>query len=127
MKVKELIEKLNKCVPEAEIGFEDLGGVYEIKGVGLTLYGDKGIEGMIYTLSSADEMDEVTEISNSINQKIGKNYITELQSQNRDLIGVIKNSIETLKDIKGFTGKREDKNNLIKCVINDLEKVREAD
>ena len=55
-----------------------------------------------------------------------KKIIDKLTVQNRELVRVIKNSIEALKDIKGSTGNREDKNNLIKCVINDLEKVREA-
>lgn len=89
MKVKELIEKLNKCNQDAEIGIEDLDEVYKIEGLKIVLYGNNGIENFMYTIS-ATETEEVTSISNSIVENIDNNYLTTLMSQNREYIEFIK-------------------------------------
>ena len=51
----------------------------------------------------------------------------KLSLENRELVIAIKNFIETLKDIKGFTGDRKKQNELIKCLIDNMEKVREGE
>ena len=134
MKYKTIIEQLESIKSHCK----DMGRSHETDKA-IWRADVKAIQSAIKELEALGELKNENKYLRNLNEAVDREnnllrrekdraYIKleKLQTQNRDLVRVIKNSIETLKDIKGFTGNREDKNNLIKCVINDLEKVREA-
>lgn len=100
MNVRELKEKLEECKGNTEIGIADFGEVYEITGIDVILFGNTGIEGMIYALKTTEEIDEVENIRSSIHEKVVENMkakmydqikeIEKLQALNRDLVDVLK-------------------------------------